>query len=354
MRNILSFSPVTRPYSYWIDFLRAAAAVIVLVAHYNHFGLSDPSTQPFYDVLYYVYRDGGSLAVWLFWVISGFVFAQVYLAKQGTTRDFFVNRFARLYPLHVLTLGMVAVLQWVSLRETGTYLIYEFNDWYHFFLNLLFIPAWGFEVGRSFNGPVWSVSVEILIYIIFWFSLTFILRRGLITTLGLSALFINLYFADVPGSSFWLCGFFFYLGVSTFILNSAWYDRIDYRLWWTIGLGSVALLLSIWSQPSVILLMALWCPAILFLFSLFDSVDVHGWGVKTRGFGNLSYGMYLLHIPVQLVFLLVMLQFGWSNDIARSPWFLLLFIVTVGAVSFVSYRYFESPLRKYIREKSAR
>ena len=31
------------------------------------------------------------------------------------------------------------------------------------------ISYWGFENGNSFNGPFWSVSVEFLIYVLFFF-----------------------------------------------------------------------------------------------------------------------------------------------------------------------------------------
>ena len=35
-------------------------------------------------------------------------------------------------------------------------------------LNVFFVSAWGFEKGFSFNSPVWSVSVEVLLYAMFF------------------------------------------------------------------------------------------------------------------------------------------------------------------------------------------
>ena len=55
------------------------------------------------------------------------------------------------------------------------------HDFYHFVLQFFFISSWGFEDGPSFNGPIWSVSIEIFIYGIFFLSvlLVFINLRAL-------------------------------------------------------------------------------------------------------------------------------------------------------------------------------
>src|SRR5690606_31719884 len=107
----------------------------------------------------------GLRAVELFWVISGFIFAHIYMSRTSTkTSEFFVARFARLYPLHFLTLICITLL-----ILCGYYLSPNFKtpanaDVYHFLLNVFFASAWGFERGMSFNGVIWSVSVEIPIY----------------------------------------------------------------------------------------------------------------------------------------------------------------------------------------------
>jgi peptidoglycan/LPS O-acetylase OafA/YrhL len=49
-----------------------------------------------------------------------------------------------------------------------------YNDFYHFFLNIFLISFWGIEKGFSFNTPIWSVSIEILAYIIFFISINFL------------------------------------------------------------------------------------------------------------------------------------------------------------------------------------
>jgi peptidoglycan/LPS O-acetylase OafA/YrhL len=80
--------------------------------------------------------------------------------------------------------------------------IYPYNDAYHFMLHVFFMSHWGFEVGESFNQPIWSVSVEIFIYIVFFALLKYIFRAGVLGPLLMMALFLGLIVFQVPGR-FW-------------------------------------------------------------------------------------------------------------------------------------------------------
>ena len=71
-------------------------------------------------------------------------------------------------PLHLLTLLLVAAGQLCFKASAGAYFVYPYNDLYHFFLNLFFASSWGFEKGLSYNAPVWSVSVEVALYALFF------------------------------------------------------------------------------------------------------------------------------------------------------------------------------------------
>ena len=112
----------------------------------------------------------------MFYAISGFVFAYIYLSinEKVSGKEFFVNRFARLYPLHFATLIIVAILQIINWSTTNSFQITHYNDFYHFILQLFFISSWGFEEGHSFNGPIWTVSIEIFIYGVFFFTFGFL------------------------------------------------------------------------------------------------------------------------------------------------------------------------------------
>ncbi|TPV97788.1 MAG: hypothetical protein USCAAHI_02776 [Beijerinckiaceae bacterium] len=85
--NLIKPTSETPHYFAWVDFLRWFAALSVLIWHYQHFyytspgksTLSDPSTQPFFK-LFHVFYTYGFNAVQLFWIISGFVFANIYMS----------------------------------------------------------------------------------------------------------------------------------------------------------------------------------------------------------------------------------------------------------------------------------
>ena len=67
---------------------------------------------------------------------------------------------------------------------------------------------WGFENGYGFNGPVWSVSVEVLIYFIFFFTtLKLSIHHNVLTIFGILT---TMYLLELK--ALFMCGFFFYLG----------------------------------------------------------------------------------------------------------------------------------------------
>ena len=82
-------------------------------------GAFEHQELPFYNVLFLFYERGW-MAVDFFFVLSGFIFFRLYSraisAGDVGAWEFFVLRFSRLYPLHLLTLLLVAGLQWLLLQ----------------------------------------------------------------------------------------------------------------------------------------------------------------------------------------------------------------------------------------------
>jgi peptidoglycan/LPS O-acetylase OafA/YrhL len=120
---------------YSLDVLRGVAALCVVFWHWQHFFYVGAelapsflaSKQPLFGSLSLLYGYGW-LAVDLFFSLSGFIFYWLYSIQVSSRamreRDFLVLRFSRLYPLHLLTLLWVAILQFVFSRMTGS-----FFDW---------------------------------------------------------------------------------------------------------------------------------------------------------------------------------------------------------------------------------
>src|SRR6266853_3180955 len=166
-----------------LDSLRGIAALAVVLWHYRvHF-----QATPLFEMLAPFYLRG-FLAVDFFFVLSGFVLARTYW--RGARRSFLIRnvleRVARLYPLHFATLLVVAIGQWLLVKQLNeNQFIYQFNDLYHFALNLGLINYLGLQEGYSFNGPSWSISTEFFVNIIFLIVILFPRRVALATFFAL-------------------------------------------------------------------------------------------------------------------------------------------------------------------------
>ena len=217
--------PVAVRRFYLLDAARGLAALAVLFFHYHHFFVP-PGVKPEprvhmgsepLRVLFAPLYEHGHLSVSFFWVLSGFVFAATYNRQNASSRDFVVNRIARLYPLHLLTLCIIAGLQAVASARYGHWFLVGNNHLTHFIAQLFFASDWGLVSRGSFNGPIWSVSVEVVIYAVFWAGRRQLFRFGLLGPVVALAIFMALTkFSVLPGIA--QCGFFFFLGVATYVI----------------------------------------------------------------------------------------------------------------------------------------
>ena len=164
-----------------LDALRGVAALAVVVFHYSNFftvGNALPTSfnvraEPFYNVAPLIYKSGW-LAVDLFFTLSGFVFFWLYSARVSdrsiTAGKFFLLRFSRLYPLHLLTLLIVVAGQsiYAWMHPNSPSFVTAFDSVRYFVLQLGFASMWwpGSEI--TFNTPAWSVSIEVLLYVAFF------------------------------------------------------------------------------------------------------------------------------------------------------------------------------------------
>ena len=145
--------------------LRAVAAVWVVLFHYREDLLAlVPSLSPL-DAL----MRAGYLGVDLFFPLSGFVLAYTYADRmRGFTRlgtgDFVRNRFARVWPVHVLTLhvdlAIAAVIGTLGVAADG-----HRRTAQAYVENLAMVHTW-FNDRPSFNSPAWSISSEWFAYLL--------------------------------------------------------------------------------------------------------------------------------------------------------------------------------------------
>ena len=338
-----------------IEILRFLTSLAVLFYHYRHFFNPFNSDSvlkynaaktdlPFINLLN-VFYENGILGVQVFYTISGFVFTYIYYHFYQTTsyKTFFLNRFARLYPLHFATLILVTLLQIISSSSYGNFQIYQFNDLYHFILHLFFISSWGFEQGHSFNGPIWSVSVEILIYIIFFLLLMLIKKYKIYFIIIFSLLLLSIDKLINYESLFLECARLFFSGSLVYFIVQN--QNIKKYL---LILSILLIFLSFLGNFKIYL----FCPSVLLLFIQLDNY-LNYEKVKNLFYklGNLTYAIYLLHVPMQI---LIILTFGYlsiPDTIFTNELFFISFILILLLVSNLCFNRYEKPLNKKIRKK---
>jgi peptidoglycan/LPS O-acetylase OafA/YrhL len=343
-----------------LELLRFGAAFAVLMWHYQHFfyGNGRPrgwlrSDQPFYFPLRLFY-DFGAFGVQVFWGISGFIFFWLYrdliAARTVTGRQFFVLRLSRLYPLHVATLVLVALLQIAYTRVHGGPFIYKHNDWPHFGLHLLMANGWGAPNVYSFNGPTWSVSLEVFVYIAF-----FLIARYLTTSWLLNvALVIAWPIAwhhGVRSLAFDALVLFYAGGLAALLMRPLMQSRAERAVTWIACSGAVVGLLLLREvrihEPTFLpYALMIWIPIAVYAAAcdwlprrLDRGADV---------LGSLTYASYLLHFPLQVFTMYVALRMGWTIP-ARNGWFLIAYLTVTLTLSFFVYRLFEKPAQNLLR-----
>ena len=134
--------------------LRAFAAVAVYL---NHFGL--PGFSP--DWLSNISTNGG-LGVPFFFVLSGFVLALAYEDRPLIIRQFFIDRVARIAPTYYVGLAFALFYFFATNNLQLDYVLGA---------HLLGLQAWfpTSDSGFAFNGPAWTISVEMFLYATFPF-----------------------------------------------------------------------------------------------------------------------------------------------------------------------------------------
>ena len=143
------------------------------------------------------FADHGYLAVDLFFELSGFVIALSYAGKlsggenSGHGRTLWIAparvvarflglRVARIYPLHLFTLGLCLIQALGIATLSRQQAVSDRFSAPSFWLNVSLMQNWGFLDHLSWNVPAWSISVEWFAYLAFpvmcWGLLKF--RKG--------------------------------------------------------------------------------------------------------------------------------------------------------------------------------
>ena len=351
------------PYLHSLDLLRGLAAILVCLYHTG-----------FLFTRHFVMLPGGYLCVDVFFLLSGFVIARTYdprLAAGLRIAGFCVQRLARLYPLFVMTtiLGFAAVV--ARLHHDGNTVFTATAAW-TLLANLLLIPnilhPYGLTQMFPFNGAAWSVFFEFYVnvfFVVLWKRLDSRRLIGLALVSGLLLIFAGAdmhtldigdktadIFAAVPRVVF-----SFTMGVLICRHGTA-YPRLRGTWPSLAGLAIVAIAISmrgIVPEPGAWLLdvgtVLVVFPMVLVAFTRMDFSRPY---VQVAAFfGNISYSVYLLQTPL-MIFYSGLPELVLQKKVATLvPWAGPVFVLLVIAASYLIWRYFEIPAKRWIRDWQA-
>ncbi|MDD1530883.1 acyltransferase [Bradyrhizobium sp. WBOS7] len=339
-----------------LELLRFLTAFAILVFHYRQFAFVGDrevgllqDQLPLYWLLAPFYASG-PYAVRVFWCISGFIFFWKYrdvIADRVLDGwKFFVLRFSRLYPLHLATLLLVALLQPLYAGLHGSSFVYQNNDLAHFVLQLVMAGTATSQDALSFNGPIWSVSVEVLVYFVFFMLL--LATRSWWLNVALIAVCLT-----IPGEVADCFTYFYVGGLAAMARQSLQSSPARARTAeGTAWLAVVAVVCGYWLMGgqlrSIGLLLLLICTPLL-LYSLSRDIALPARLQRiVEAAGNVTYSSYLLHFPIQLAVVLGFSLMQVPIPIYDDAFFATFIGITLLA-SHVTYRYFEEPAQRLIR-----
>ncbi|MBK8325183.1 MAG: acyltransferase [Betaproteobacteria bacterium] len=344
-----------------IDFLRGIAAIGVVLFHFPYF----IGYHVLLDVLLPVYRNG-LIFVDLFFVISGVVLAYTYRARvkrPGDLGEYLVRRIARLWPLHVLTLVVVTGIYGLMQLRLGYFgFSKENNDAWHFFLNATLLNQVGLQAGYSYNLPSWSISTEFWINAAFGVLLLALRGRVLVVSLAIAAVAAALVVTrqeawwGATRYGGWLepalvrtaCGFFLGVACSRLLGDAPGPRRFGDAGMAVATLAVLLLLARMPARPSGIPLDGL---LVVFAFPALVTCAIASrgfWKLSATRFatwlGDISYSVYLWHLPLAAAFTLAGLARPESHHgLIFVAYFALLLLVATA-----SYHGFEKPARRRI------
>lgn len=339
-----------------LTFSRFLAAISIVVFHFGY------DVFPFnFESIAFLFKQA-NVGVSYFFILSGFVMIIAYgKKKEVNKKSFYVNRFARIYPVYFLALALVFVAQMLS----GV----QFR-FFEFIINLLVVQAWVPTYALAFNGPGWSIAVELFFYALFPFLFnTFLkkwsLKRLIVWAVGFwfvsqlvfNALYYSPFYKEIPSTSHDFIYYFPLMHLNEFIVGNVlgvyfikYLKDVKRNFDWIV-LGLIVAIVVLLKMDLPInyhngALAILFIPLIAFM-SMNNGVitKVSKWKLLVY-LGEISYGIYILQKPV---FMLVKYCMKYIN--VSDP--LVVFYVATSIlllVSAVSYTYIETPMRNGIKQ----
>ena len=302
--------------SLYLDIVRFGAAVAVFIAHL--------ATKPFTsDIDWHGVAFYDTIAVTVFFVLSGYVISYVTEKRETAAQDYFVARASRLYSVAIVALLLTAALDTVGRHFNPQFYanaktLAEDVGLTGYLASIFFVNEWwmfAFDgVVPGTNAPYWSLSFEATYYLAIGLVLFLKPRIGILLCAVLLVIGGPTICVLFP---VWLLGFVLYRLPSVKIARG-----MNLLLFLTLFVGSAIGLLSLpyWKclpsdnfgvffpagrEPFNRNVIVDYIAAFLFALHLFAARPLSGClGFDCKGFsvvrwlGSLTFPLYLFHYPL--------------------------------------------------------
>ena len=333
-----------------LDFIRFIASAGIVLCHSGEFFIPRADRLASHERL-----AGLALFVDVFFIISGFVIAHVYADRMGSWRQFarfMQRRIGRLFPLHLATLGAVALLFYLIgvlgvSTNTDMRLLPECLA-----LGTLLLHSVIDCGGPVPNGVNWSISAEMVMYVLFPVLLIVGRKLGLLRY-ALWLAFLLLVASRYDEGALWASNTSFLRALPAFFFGIA--VRLDWQTWSRIPLPSF--LPAVCAAGLLAGSLLIWPSWLLFALAYgvaLSAIIADGRGTPspiTRRFaplGQLTYSMYMLHPIIIMVLVNAVGDKLLKLDVFPLSLLTLASYGIITAASLLSYSLFETPARRYI------
>lgn len=313
----------------------------------------------------------GYLGVDLFFILSGYVIWHVHGAEfaraNGVSRPRLFTRFmalraARLYPVHLLTLGLVALLVWLAPQigdpplNPANYTLRELMQ------QLVLVQSWGFSGHLSWNYPAWSVSAEWFCYLLFPAIAFFAARsgrRGTIIAIGILLVGVTTTYWTAFGESLnQAVGALTLLRAAPEFLLGCLLCRLSGQVrmedWpWGLILGVV---FALWVASFFTFLPVALLALPLFAVLILAAASPRHWIARVASLrplvavGAASYSLYLMQAPVQKG-ARVLRHWVSPHHPLQSTFVFAVFFTLLAAGTYLVHRFAETPSRRLLRRR---
>lgn len=289
--------------------IRFIAALMVLFSHSYALVYGTSDAEPLNKMLG---MSPGSIAVDIFFMISGFLVTNSILFRKSTS-EFIVARLLRIYPALIVMVLLLTILLGIFFSSVSTTTFVKSGETKVFLLkNLTMIAGPSYQLPgvfesvpyrRAVNGSLWTLPYELRMYAvlaIIWSVLhltgrlrpvLFRLSLPLLATTAFVAYIVRHYYLHA-GSSFLKLSLMFFMGASYYILK----DYVSLRHRYFI-LAIFALAISTVNRELFFIVYLLTIAYILFFI-----VYVPGGIIRKYNYvGDYSYGVYIYAFPIQQI-----------------------------------------------------